>query len=267
MVKYVSSLAFVMLVGCVAADDREAEGELVEELVNGPDLTVTLAGPTGAVGGNLADLQLTLRNIGNASAVAGKVTIALPPTASFYSSPLCTWGSTIGTVSCSFGTVTAGTARSTSVRIAMPVAPTATFLATASTTTAEQSTQNNTAQAVVSLAPPPPPVPVAIAAPQNIRTRACNGTVPSFAGCTPGSYVIGNWTLDLGGGIRYSGTPMNGVWSQPSGGSSLEMLFYNGNGALIIRWVASGVSATCFNGLMYQGTNTTPYGALEVCTQ
>lgn len=267
MVKYVSSLAFVMLVGCVAAEDPDTESELASELANGPDLTVTLAGPTGAVGGALADVQVTLRNVGNASAAAGKVTIALPPTASFYSSSFCTWGSTIGTVSCSFGTVAANSARTASVRIAMPVASSATFLATASTTTQEQSTQNNTGQVVVSLAPPPPPVPVTLAPPQNIRTRACNGTVPSFAGCTPGSYVIGNWTLDLGGGIRYSGTPMNGVWSQPSGPSSLQMLFYNGSGALIIRWEASGVSGTCFNGLMYQGASTTPYGALEVCTQ
>lgn len=250
------------------SDTPEADlGQVSAELGTPADLSVELVAPTTGVGGARGVFRLVVRNQGGTAAAASKVLITMPSPMSFYSSSpwYCNYGPTLGTIACDFGTMQPNTAVGTNITVALPVTSTTTITGVASTTSAESDTNNNTATATAVLAPPPAPVAVTIAAPRTVTTRACAGTVPSFAGCTPGSFINNTWTFLADGSLLRNNVRL-GVWIQPNGPSSLRMEFRNGQGQVMGHYDATGVSATCFEGFTYAGAQSTnASGAIQVC--
>lgn len=235
------------------------------------DLAISLTAPSSGVGGARGAFRLVVRNVGGSPATASKVLLTMPAPMSFYSaSPwFCNYGPTIGTIACDFGTLQPNTSITTNLTVALPITPSTTLSGAATTTAVEASTSNNTATVTAALAPPPAPVaiPIALAAPRNVRSTACSGVIPSFAGCTPGSFIVNNWVFLPSGSFTRNNVRM-GVWSQPNGPESLRMEFQNAQGTVMGHYDATGASASCFEGFSFAGAQSTSYsGAIQICLQ
>ncbi|MFO0748481.1 MAG: CARDB domain-containing protein [Myxococcota bacterium] len=219
-----------------------------------------------------ASYTVRVSNIGNKNASNCSVSIQLPPT---HTNPqvyvlgilgsrsaTCTQSGT--TLTCPLATINKGTNKTVFFNIQLPVSTTPfVFTATASTTSAENSTSNNAATSTAAQTF----FPTAWGAgPVDVTNSHCTGIgLTSWYECTlfSGAVTTHATTLLAGGGISFPAAPgYTGMWSTTA--DSLHFEYYDGGGATVAIFDGQGTTADCYEGLtLFPGSSyVAPY---KVC--
>ena len=204
-----------------------------------PDLTVNLTAPSGVYVGAPGVYQAVVSNIGNNSAAAVRLIIALPRT---HTSPTvhilgnlgafdgrCTLSGT--NLDCPLGTLNRNSsALPVTFTLALPQNSVPIVVsASVTTTTTESSTTNNADSETPSLLHLLTPISVGDTA----HVEHCTGTnLTSFFECTlyPSSIASHDISFDSGGLVSFIGAPATywGTWSQAAGNDRLVLEYYDG---------------------------------------
>lgn len=238
------------------------------------DLRTSISGPSGTSVYQNARYTVTVSNTGNQTANSSRVVIQLPAT---HTSPTVYTMGTLGsrsasctlsgqTLTCTLGNLRRATSASVYFDIALPEnADPLSFTATASTTSSENSTTNNSG----SLTPALANFAVSVTTPASLLNEHCTGTnLTSFFECTlfPSSLSSHETTLEAGGVLTFvgAGPEYTGTWTQASA-DHLAFSYYE-YGVLVADFEGYGVSATCWEGLtIFPGSAyVSPY---RVCIQ
>lgn len=236
------------------------------------DLTVSIDAPPGAFVYDMERYEVTVSNVGNRNARNVELVVELPET---NTSPTVHVMGDLGAMSsdcaqsgntlvCSLGRIRKNRSETVFFDIALPQndGPLE-FVATASTTSRENTTANNEDSHIASLSNPP----LLVSAPNGVQNWHCTGQgLTSFFECElyPSSISGHDILLEANGTITFAPgvTGYTGVWSQ-SGTGHLTFQYYAGN---ILRADFEGyaVDADCFEGVTeFVGT---PYVApYRVC--
>lgn len=224
------------------------------------DVTVSITAPASPAVYQSASYSVLVRNIGNQNASNVSLTIALPTTGS---SPTNTVLGTLGSWSsgcsrsgtnlvCSLGTINRNKSKSVSFTMALPYssAPIV-FVATASTTSGENSTTNNSASHTASLTFYANPVDTSGGF-ATVENDHCTGTnLTSWFICTlfPSSITSHTALYHADGSITFPGQdPLyTGAWSMPNGTTLTFDYFYDGD--LVATFSGRGVTNGCFEGV------------------
>lgn len=221
------------------------------------DLTTSISTTSGTYVYQSARYTVAVSNVGNRDASNGTVVIQLPrtntsPTVHVMGtmgakSAACTQSGTA--LTCSLGTVRKGRSTSVYFDITLPesVDP-ITFTATASTTSAENSTANNGATRTASLLN----YDVAFTAPAAVLAEHCTGTdLASYFECElyPSSISSHETTLNADHTITFppEAAGYTGTWSQ-TGADHLTFTYFEA-GEPVATFEGYGVDADCWEGL------------------
>lgn len=243
------------------------------------DLTTSLTVNTSpALTGATARYTATLRNVGNKSASNCVVDVALPATHTSpqvyvlgilgAKSPTCTQTGTH--LRCTLGSIARNHAASVFFDIALPVsAAPYTFVATATTSSPENSTANNTATRTALETYYATPVNALPGVPVTMNNRHCTGTgLTAFYECTlfPGAMSDHTTEFHDDGSITIPGAPSyTGQWTlTPTNSGNFLEFFYDDGTGVIAEFEGWGADGACFEGLTTfpGGPNVAPY---EVC--
>ncbi len=246
------------------------------------DLTTTLTVNTSpALTGATARYTAAVRNIGNKSASNCVVDVALPATHTSpqvyvlgtlgAKSPTCTQTGT--RLRCTLGTIARNQTASVFFDIALPVSAAAyTFVATATTTSPENSTANNSAPRTALETYYATPINALPGVPVTMNNRHCTGTaLTAFYECTlsPGVLSAHTTVFHSDGSITIPDAPgYTGQWTltSTSSGNFLAFFYDDGTG-VIAEFEGWGADGACFEGLTTfpgGGSDVAPY---EVCPQ
>ncbi len=123
----------------------------VTQPATGADLTTTVTSTTNVAVGNTFATTVTVRNAGSASAAGTAVTVQIPATQRLQSVVAPSGGTCSGTttVTCTLGSLAAGSSKVVVVNVASIAPGTLTTTAAATTTTGEASTTNNSGSRAV----------------------------------------------------------------------------------------------------------------------
>lgn len=238
-----------------------------------PDLVTTIIPPASATVEVAATWQVQVENTGNRNASGTSLAIQLPETntsptvhvmgVTGTASSGCTWSGT--RLLCDLGTVARRSARTVSFTIALPQsAGTLDFEATASTSTHEPDTSDNTDSATASLLYASP----SFSGTVDVRNRHCTGTgLEAFFECElyPSSFTEHTATLhdDVDQSISFASAPGYGGSWEVTGD---ELWFeYTYAGAVVAEFLGQGVSATCWEGLVLFNPDDGYVAPYEVC--
>ena len=234
-----------------------------------PDLTTSIIAPSGTYVEQSAKWQFKVSNGGTKDAAGVAITVQLPQTNTSPTvyvmgtvdskSSTCSVSGT--TMTCSVGTVRKSKSTTVYAYLTLPEsAGTLDFAVTASTTTAESNTSNNSSSAIASLLNYEP----TFTGTANVTNRHCTGTgLESFYECElyPSSISEHAATFVDDGTIAFDGMPeYGGSWSLLDEELTFEYTEY---GAAIAWFVGYGVPGDCWEGLTdFGSTYVAPY---EVC--
>lgn len=236
------------------------------------DLTTSIT-PPGATDVYAAGrYNVTVSNIGNRDASSVVVTIQLPET---NTSPQVYVMGTVGAKSascaasgtklvCSVGTVRKYKSTTVYFDLSLPESSDALVIgSTASTTSAENSTSNNSDSETASLLY----FDVSPSGDQAVNNSHCTGTgLAAYYECTlfPSSLSAHSTVLNADHTITIPDAPdYTGTWSQPTS-DALHFSYYDELGALVATFEGRGVDSSCWEGLTtFPGSSyVAPY---EVC--
>ncbi|MEZ4473171.1 MAG: hypothetical protein R3F60_20780 [bacterium] len=220
------------------------------------DLETTANGPGSTVVGDVGQYTFTVANIGNKTADNVSLTIDLPAT---HTSPqvyimgdLASYsgGCTLAgqRLTCPLGRLRRNQSAQVYVDIALPYsAASLDFIATAQTSSNENTTLNNTDAHSANITY----IATAIPATVTVTNRHCTGTgLTAFFECTkfPSSITQHDAELQAGGTIAIPGYPTyGGSWSQPTADSLV--FTYTESGTPVANFTGRGVGNDCFEGL------------------
>lgn len=236
------------------------------------DLVTAIGGPSAQSVYSTGRFTFTVSNVGNQTANSATVTITLPTTAT---TPTYLMGTVSGmssgcsrtgaVVTCSLGAIRKGRSASVYVDMMLPfsVDP-IDFAATASTSSAENSTANNGASHTAAL----DTYAVSFTGPRDVVNSHCTGTgLSAYYECTlfPSSLSEHDATFNADGSISLPyGAEYGGSWSQPD--ANTLVFTYTEYGVVVAEFEGQGVGGDCWEGLTtFPGSSyVSPY---EVCLQ
>lgn len=238
------------------------------------DIRVTLPTPSPAYVYDVTGFDVTIANIGNKSASNVVVTIQLPATNTSPQvyvmgtlsplDPRCTRSGTV--LTCNLGTMARNTSTIIGVDIELPQAEEPLEItASATTTSSENSTLNNSATAEAQLLN----YAVAVAVGDVAVNRHCTGQgLTSFFECLlfPSSITSHDVEFLSGGQIAIPGEPgYGGTWSQPDA-YTLEVTYIDlFDNSVAAEFVGYGTSANCFEGITTFPGGSPYVSPYEVC--
>lgn len=224
------------------------------------DLTTTITAPTSNVVYDSNTWSVRVNNIGNKSASAVTLAISLPQT---NTSPTVYVMGTVGTMSsgctrtgttinCNLGTINRYSSKTVTFNIALPASVgTLDFSATAATTSAENSTSNNSDTEVATLTYYSNALSTTSNTP--VTNDHCTGTgLEAWFECTlfPSAISSHDTTLNADGSISFGpeGAGYTGDWWQDTP-DTLEFVYYDPDAVLVAEFFGYGTLAGCFEGL------------------
>jgi len=233
------------------------------------NLSTSVTAPAAAVYA-MGTYGVSVANIGNQNADNVVVTIDLPQTATNPIALMATVGSHPGCtrsgarITCALGQIRKNKSASVSMTASFPwsAAPLA-LVVKARTSSAESNLANNDVTRLLNLTTTNP----SLAGPRNALHRACSGTnLTSFYECAifPSSLTSFVETFEANHTITVASEPdVTGTWERD--GSKL-LLEYTYGGLPFGSFEGYGVSATCFEGLLFDDSNPEPVPT-SVCLQ
>jgi len=261
--------ALVVLATLMAAPSALAASDLRTTMTVSPVTTLVY---------NNATYTVAVKNIGNQSASNCSVVINLPAT---HTSPQVYVLGNLGSrsascaqsgtrLTCTLGSISRNATKTVFFNIGLPVsAAPLTFVATASTTSTENTLTNNSATMNASQSFYNTPVNAVPGTPVTMNNRHCTGTgLTAWMECTffPSSIASHQAEFHDDGTITIPGQPAySGEWTLTTTANGNSLYFYYDDGTgVVIEFNGWGADANCFEGLStFPGSSyVSPY---EVC--
>lgn len=236
------------------------------------DLTTAISGPATQYVYESGTFTVTVNNIGNQSASNVTVAVQLPVTNTYPVAIMGTLGSRSSgctlsgsVMTCSLGTIARKKSASATFAFTFPESTQALgFTATAATSSAENSTSNNSSSYTAVLEN----YDVTFTPPRQVLNEHCTGTnLTSYYECTlfPSSISSFVATFNSDGTITVPGySTILGYWHQTAP-DALSFEYYDA-GELSASFEGYGVSSTCWEGATYF-PNSTYMSMYRVCLQ
>ncbi|MBL8923762.1 MAG: hypothetical protein JNJ54_33210 [Myxococcaceae bacterium] len=212
------------------------------------DVSVTLACPRCIEQGASTTSTVILENLGGSSASSVGALVTLPAGVSLISAPGCAPVSATQ-LACDAGLLDVGARHLVPITVAWPMTPLGAraLTASATTTSLDGNSANDSARVVVGLTPIGPQA-VPLAPPRVMDALVCYGTMlTSYSQCTPPSLSGETLWVEADAGVANdAGVPS--VWDQAPGQRNFCVEFQGPLGGTFFYGVA--VSPTCFEGLV-----------------